>query len=363
MLPARLRTPAIVAMTAVGLALVEAAGLVSRTALSGHAVPWGLALRTGLGLWLTMAAATPIPALMAARFPLERRRLWGRLALHGTAAISFVALHLTLDIGVQTLQGNMRPKPFGPHLGSLLGEYLAIETLVYAAVAGAFMFVRARREAEARALAAETLRAELGEARLAALQSQLAPHFLFNTLNAISTLALRRDSEAVTRSLATLAELLRAVLEERPGHQVALAEELAFLERYLELQQLRFSDRLRIERRIEPDTESARVPWLLLQPIVENAVLHGLRGAAGGTVTLSARRDGASLVLEVTDRAADPSESVAPGAARIGLANTRARLAELYGDAQALTLLHAPHGTSVRIRLPFVPSGTNGASS
>jgi two-component sensor histidine kinase len=341
---------------AVAVALVEAAGLVSRSALEGRSYPWGLALRVGLGLWLTMAAVTPIPVVMAARFPLERGRLWGRLLLHAFAATVFVAAHLALDIAVQTLQGNMRPEPFGPHLGYLLGQYLAIEMLVYAAVAGAFMFVRARRDAEARARAAETLRAELGEARLAALHSQLAPHFLFNTLNAISTLAVKGERESVTRALSALAELLRAVLEERPGHQVALADELEFLERYLELQQLRFSDRLRVERSIAPETRDARVPWLLLQPIVENAVQHGLAGSEGGTVTLAARCEGGTLVLEVNNRAAGDGRAPASASrsAGIGLANARARLAQLYGDAQALELLPDAHGTTVRIRLPYV---------
>src|SRR5262245_49153731 len=348
----RLRTAVVITLVAVAIALVEAAGFAGRRSLEGYPTTLGLALRTALGLWLTMAAATPIPLWMAARFPLERGRFWVRLALHAAAAVLFVATHLALDIAVQTWNGNMRPEPFFAHLANLLGEYLAIEMLVYAAVAGAAMFVRARREAEARARAAETLRAELGEARLEALRGQLAPHFLFNTLNAISTLALKGDADAVTRALATLAELLRAVLEDHPGHEATLADELRFLDRYLELQQLRFHDRLQIERAIEPETLDARVPWLLLQPLVENAVQHGLAGAGGGTVRLAARRVGGTLELEVGDRAdGAPPRAEAPRAGGIGLANTRARLAHLEGGA--LDLVREPHGATVRIRLPF----------
>jgi hypothetical protein len=369
----RFRTAAIVVIAAIAIALVEAAGFAGRRSLEGYPTTWWLALRTGLGLWLTMAAATPIPLAMAARFPLERGRMAARLVLHAVAAVAFVTLHLALDIAVQTFQGNMRPEPFGRHLADLLGEYLAIETLVYAAVAGAAMFVRARREAESRARAAETLRAELGESKLAALQSQLAPHFLFNTLNAISTLGLKGETLHVNRALASLAELLRAVLDERPGQAATLADELAFVGRYLELQQLRFQDRLAVERSVEPETLAARVPWLLLQPLVENAVQHGLSGSGGGTVRIVAKRDGGTLVLEVSDLADGEARAAAGTFAEVadapgdheglGLANTRARLAAFIAtcgtqgvsrDGPVLDLVSGPHGATVRIRLPLV---------
>src|SRR5262245_6894692 len=149
----RLRLPLIVLAAAIAVGLVEAAGLVGRAAIEGRPYPWPAALRTGLALWLTMAAVTPIPLWMAKRFPPRPGAMVGRLSLHAIAAAAFVAAHLALDIGAQTLQGNMRREPFVPHLGYLLGEYLAIETLVYAAVAGAYLSAAARREAEARSLA------------------------------------------------------------------------------------------------------------------------------------------------------------------------------------------------------------------
>jgi len=362
----RLRTPLLILAAAIAIGMVEAAGFLGRSALAGYRVsPW-LALRTGLGLWLTMAAVTPIPVWMARRFPLVRGAIARRLGLHALAACAFVTLHLALDIAVQTLQRNMRPEPFGRHLGALLGQYLATETLIYVAVAGVFMFVTARREAESRERQAETLRAQLGEARLAALRSQLAPHFLFNTLNAVSTLALKGDNAAVTRALAIVGDLLRMVLDERRGAEVTLAQELAFIDRYLELQALRFHDRLTVRRTIDAGAIGARMPWLLLQPLVENAVRHSLEGAGGGTVTLAARRAGECLVLEVGDRAREngagtPAGETAPGGPGLGLANASDRLATLYGAAQSLELLREDGGTLVRITLPWREAGAGHA--
>jgi type II secretory pathway pseudopilin PulG len=356
-MPRSSRVPLIILLIGLALAVVEGAGLYARSLAAGHPMHAWHALRTGLGLWLTMTAVTPLPIWMAGRFPFERGRVTLRVALHLLAAIAFVTLHLLLDIGIQTLQGNMRPEPLVPHLFDLLGNYLATEMVVYAAVAGAFMFVRTRAESEARAVAAESLRAQLSEARLAALRLQLAPHFLFNTLNAVSTLVLRGDTDASCRSITLLADLLRRVLDESPHAEVTLAEELAFVALYIELQQLRFDDRLDVRWDIDPDARGAMVPRLLLQPIVENAIGHGLGSERGGEVALSARRENGDLRLEVSDRAHEPKTAEAGVTRRahsgIGLVNTRERLATLYGDAHSLDLTVGPWGAAVCIRIPF----------
>ncbi len=358
----RLKTPLIVVTVAVFIAIVEAAGIVDRSTDPGNPAEWITALRTGLVLWLTMAMAAPIPIAMARRFPLEGGAVLRRLPLHVLAAVAFVIGHLYLDIVFQTLQGNMQPEPLARHLRFLMSHYLATEMLIYAAVAGALMFVQARSEAEARARAADVLRAELGEARLAALRSQIAPHFLFNTLNAISTLALRGDGPSVGRALATLAGLLRFVLDDPAGHEVELREELDFLDRYLELQQLRFPDRLTVSWDIAETTREARIPRLLLQPIVENAVRHGLQDSGTGEVAVSAQRDRDVLVLEVRDRRAISAPGLERGEQAdgigIGLVNSRARLATLYGDAQSLEMIREESGVTVRIQLPFRSRGS-----
>jgi len=210
------------------------------------------------------------------------------------------------------------------------------------------------RDAAASALRASRLEAQLSEARLAALRMQLQPHFLFNALNTVSALVLKGDAEAAIRAVRQLADLLRVTLHGGDAPELPLREETEFVLRYLELEQLRFGERLRVACAIDPALDDALVPSLILQPLVENAVLHGLRArAAGGQVRLSAVREGDTLRLEVTDDGVGlPADG--HGAGGVGLANTRARLAERYGDAARLTVRPAPAGgTIAAIVLPY----------
>lgn len=362
----RLRIVGLIVAVGFGLSFVEAAGFFARSALQGHPIQGWLALRTGLGLWMTMAAVTPLPIVAARRFPLVRGRVAARLPVHLLAALLFVTLHLMLDIGVQTLQGNMRPEPLLPHLGDLLGNYLATESVIYAAVAGAFMFTASRSESEARARAEGLLRAQLSEARLEALRLQLAPHFLYNTLNAISTLILRGSARESCRAIALLADMLRRVLESPTTPETRLSDELAFAGLFVEIQKLRFGDALSVEWNVTADAAEAQVPRLLLQPLLENAIAHGLRAETGGAISLAARRDADSLLIEVEDRPhgerPEPATSDGPAHLGIGLANARERLATLYGSAQSLTLDVSPTGARVALRMPFRVGAERGGS-
>ncbi len=156
----------------------------------------------------------------------------------------------------------------------------ALDVVIYCAFVGGFHALLYYREFRARELAASQLQTGLTQARLEALRAQLNPHFLFNTLNAISALALKGDRDGVVQMLSLLSDLLRLSLDAHLPQAVPLADEIAFIDRYLELQRIRFSDRLEIQKSIEPDTLRALVPSLLLQPVVENAVLHGIASAA-----------------------------------------------------------------------------------
>ena len=196
-----------------------------------------------------------------------------------------------------------------------------------------------------------SLEKRLVEARLQALQMQLIPHFLFNTLHAISAL-MHQDVEAADRMITRLSELLRHALESTDQQEAPLREEIDFLKRYLEIEETRFGDRLKIELNIPPDTEDLLVPNLALQPLVENAIQHGIEPhARPGRVTISARRDGANLLLEVRDTGnGAPAGSWREG---VGLTNTRSRLRQLYGDRQTFELGSAPGGGFLAsIRLP-----------
>ena len=229
--------------------------------------------------------------------------------------------------------------------------------LVYWATVGLVHAERSSREAAEREQAAARLEASLSEARLSALRDQIDPHFLFNTLNSVSVLALRGDPEGVTRVVAALGNLLRRSLDGGRAQEVPLADELAMLEHYLEIQAIRFGDRLTIEREIEPAAREVLVPSMLTQPLVENAVHHAVAPTPGpARIAIHARRDGDSLLLEVAD--SGPGFAGAAPAEGIGLGNTRARLAQLYGTRHALEFGPAPEGGArVMVRLPWrVPS-------
>ena len=196
-----------------------------------------------------------------------------------------------------------------------------------------------------------TSQRQLAEARLRALRAQLQPHFLFNTLNGIAA-ASRTEPELATRMLTLLGDLLRDTLRERNGELVALDEERRVLQPYVELQQLRFGDRLRIEFDFPEDLRTAAVPDLLLQPLVENAVEHGVESRPeGGVVRIAARRNGDQLEILVQDDGVGPGETTAGRG--LGLSTTRERLRELFGDAASVELTALPVGTLARVVLPY----------
>jgi two-component system, LytTR family, sensor kinase len=206
-------------------------------------------------------------------------------------------------------------------------------------------------------LRASQLEARLAQAQLEVLKGQLHPHFLFNTLHAISTL-IHRDPEAADEMLAQLSDLLRMTLATVGVQEVPLQQELEFLRRYLDIQQTRFADRLRVVVDVPPDTLDVNVPNQVLQPLVENAIHHGIDARRGdGLVEIRARTEGDMLRLEVRDdgpglKAA--SEAPSPRGTGIGLSNTRARLHELYGPQSALELANYPAGgTLVSLLIPL----------
>lgn len=199
---------------------------------------------------------------------------------------------------------------------------------------------------------AQLRKQELLDAQLRALRSQLQPHFLFNTLQAISVTT-RRDPDAAVSMLSLLGDLLRQTLRERDGALVTLADEQELLRPYLELQQKRFADRLTVAIDVPDEVLGAAVPDMIMQPLVENALQHGIESLPGsGTVRIRARRQGDELEIEVADDGAGPRDvDVADG---IGLGTTRARLAALFGDRAHLKLMSGgSSGTVVVVRMPW----------
>jgi two-component system LytT family sensor kinase len=222
-----------------------------------------------------------------------------------------------------------------------------------------FGYYRKYQEREKQALRLELDASELKErltrAQLSALKMQLQPHFLFNTLNAIMVLVRQQRSRQAEETLGLLSDLLRCVLEDVEVQEVPLRRELHYLDLYLSIEQIRFQDRLRIEISADPAILDAAVPHMGLQPIVENAIRHGIgRSSSAGRVQITAARVDETLAVTVQDDGPGLSPSGLADGRGIGLANTRARLHQLYGDAAKLTVENAePRGTVATMVLPF----------
>jgi two-component system, LytTR family, sensor kinase len=214
--------------------------------------------------------------------------------------------------------------------------------------------VRHYTTAVARQRRATELAAAVANAQLAVLRTQVHPHFLFNALNSISSLVFDEPREA-QKMIARLGELLRATLAEDGFGSWTLRKELEILERYTAIEQVRFGDRLRVAVECEPATLDALVPSLLLQPLVENAILHGIQPSMqGGAVRISARREGPWLRLAISDDGVGIDGDTNSGRAeRVGLSNTRARLETEFGDDQSLRITRGEPGTQVEIRIPW----------
>jgi signal transduction histidine kinase len=320
-------------------------------------------------LW---ALLTPTVFGLARRYPLDREVLGRRLALHLAVALVAAAALEVIRVGVLrplllpdgffgAAPPGMRPPRFTP-AGALLQMRFMDEFVIYLAVLAAGFardyFLRYR----AHAAEAARLEAQLADARLAALRMQLNPHFLFNTLHAVSALV-ERDPAGVRRLVARLSALLRHVLDSGTRQEVTLAEELAFVRDYLDIQQIRFQGRLEVSEDVPAETLDALVPNLVLQPLVENAVVHGLGHVEGcGRIQIAALREGERLILSVRDNG--PGLDGEGRAGGVGLSNTRARLDALYGGVASLHLGPADgSGLLARVVIPYHTSADLWATS
>ncbi len=329
-------------------------------------VQWRVVAWEG-GDWLLYGLVTPLVFVLARRFRLEKGRLARSLAVHVPASLA--ALFVWCAAGYVLHDALIGGGPYGQGLLAWFMNSLPFGIAVYFAVVGvehaAHYFVEAReRETQAARLAAQ-----LAEARMKALRMQLHPHFLLNSLNAIAVIVRDRDSETAVRVVELLGDMLRRVIRSGGRAEVPLREELAFVRQYLEVEQVRFSDRLRPEFDVDDALLDAAVPELLLQPLVENALRHGLARRPGATLLrVSARREGGDLVLEVIDDGAGPPARLGevvgggegPGGEGegVGLRNVRERLATMYGARASFELAAtAGGGARATVRLPYRPMG------
>ena len=310
-------------------------------AMRGEPIAW---LHT-LAIWLAWAylwaLLTPLVVRLVDRFPLAHPHRLRDLQVHALASLVLAAGNLALFAFVAPLVGAMSVgTDWFDTYRRLASTALLLNIPVYWLVVGGLLWQRAAEAARERERRALRLEAQLAEAKLGALRAQLQPHFLFNALNTISVL-MHEDVERADHVLLLLSQLLRRALDSAMAGEVALGDEIAFLEAYLEIEKARFDQRLHYRIEIEPGLLEARVPSLILQPLVENAVRHGLAGRVPGLIVVSARHVGAHLELAVTDNGAGRADSAPDG---VGLSNTRARLRLLYGQDHRFELEPATGG-------------------
>ncbi len=385
---------------AVLLALAQASQLVWATASFGRPEPWPRALGGNLTETLLWALLVPVIFALARRFPLSPQGWRRNLAIHVAAALAvsltYSALHTGLsDLlpeGVQpfrfargprdhpprvfgpdrprdltqpgtpsvsppdhppTFRERISPPTFGARVKFLMMRQVSLHFLAYAVILGTWHWLAQQYRLRERERQTQELSRQLSDARLQALRMQLNPHFLFNTLNAIATLV-HREPAIADEMISCLSDFLRLTLNSGNTAECPLQHELEFAHRYLDIEKLRFGNRLTLREEIAAECLGVPVPTLVLQPLLENAIRHGIeRSEHQGEIRLAARRDGDDLILQVADSGPGLA-TPAPARSGIGLANTRARLQELHGDRASLRLADRPGGgLDVEIRIPW----------
>lgn len=311
-------------------------------------------------VWYVWGGFSPLILFLGRKFPVEGSAWWRGLLLHLVGAAVFSALHsattIALTMTVQPFDTWTDTHTFLYQFERNVRGFFLFNFVIYWAIVGvgyAFDYRARYRERES---AAAQLRAQLAQAQLESLKMQLHPHFLFNTLHTIAGLVRANERAPAVDMIAGLSDLLRRALEGADEQEVTLAEELKFIELYLDIQKVRFSDRLKVRMDVASDTLDALVPNLMLQPLVENAIRHGISpDETAGVLSVEAYRSDGMLHLKVCD----DGPGLQTGwrledSGGIGLTNTRDRLEHLYGDEQRFELSNGPQGGMVvSIAIPF----------
>jgi two-component system, LytTR family, sensor kinase len=312
---------------------------------------WARATAVSVAQWTLWALLAPVVLWLGRRFRFGRRRWPAALGIHLPVSLVLTVGKVMADAALAAALTGAGRAPF-----TLLKVYVTF--LTYWSLLGASSWFDQYRAARDRAMREAQLQAALARAQVQALKARLHPHFLFNTLNAIAGL-MREDVEAAEAVLARLSDLLRLALEDVDAPEVPLIREREFLHGYLEIQKVRFGPRLQVRESMAAETLHLLVPTMALQPLVENAIRHGIGARPGpGAVEISSRLEDGRLVLAVRDDGPGPPPTPREG---YGLENTRARLRALYGEEAAFTLAPAPQGGAVaRLVLPVRPAADAG---
>lgn len=343
---------------AVAVWTLIAALFASKSSIRGEPVAWLDGFYHELARWYVWGLLSAPILWVDARLPIARERIVGRLLAHVPLSFGFTLIYVYLSLW---LSAGLRAEQWAPpsptaFVDNALAGSLHWNLLIYwmiFGVASAYDYARRYQERQVRAAELERL---LTESRLHNLQAQLHPHFLFNALNAVSA-HVESDPRRARRMLEQLGDLLRMSLDRSERQEIPLDDELAFLERYLAIQRERFEDRLDVRLDVSPEAREALAPTFVLQPLVENAIRHGIAPQSRlGVVKVSAWRENGSLRLNVEDNGSGlPAGWDLETGQGVGLANTRERLRRLYGpEAQRFSIVGSPGaGARVEVSLPF----------
>ncbi len=332
--------------------MLSAAGAASLQRMENRPVELWPTLASTVPSWIFWGVvAWPIFALTR-RFPLAAPSRFKHFLVHAGFALLVILAHTTFTVWVARLAYPLATRDSGWatwFLGYLSSRGVG-SLLVYAALVALFQAIEARSRLRRQELSAAHLETELARAQLHALQLQLQPHFLFNTLHAIGVLN-QDDPARATRMIASLGDLLRGSLDNRAAKEITLTQELALLEHYLDIESVRFSDRLNVSINVPSSVKQYLVPTFSLQPLVENAVRHGVaRRVGASSIRIGAVSEGGGLRLTVWNDG--PVIDFATLKEGVGIATTRDRLQRLYGEAGKLTLSNSDGGVLVTIEVP-----------
>jgi two-component system, LytTR family, sensor kinase len=343
-----------------GVGLFDATQTVTVMHAQGMHHAWVRLFLVTLVFWLPWALVTPCVLFLGRRYPPTQVRRVGTWLVHLTACAVVAMVHSALIAGLVVLLNPLAespaPGPFTSVWSYRFYNGVLSYLLLYAAILAISYILDARERLMREQTETARLNEQLSKAQLDALRRQIEPHFLFNTLNAIAGLVRERRNEAAVSMIAGLSDFLRRVLDESKRQQVPLGEEMEFLKKYLDIQKLRFAERLDLKMDVPEELFDAQVPSLILQPMVENAVKHGIaKRVQGGAIRISAFRSNGRITLSVYNDGPKLPLDWEKTHSGIGISNVRTRLQGLYGNGFQLNMRNQePGGVEVSVSVPFV---------
>jgi two-component system LytT family sensor kinase len=351
-----------IALIWLGIALFSAVQYVLVLQAERMLHSWTRLFSTLLLSWLVWALATPFVLRLGRKYPPVRFRPISTWAIHAGACATIGLISAAWETLLLELLNPMLKSPAPGPFRSVFLDTLYNEVLLYLSIYAALLAISYILESKQRMIRQQIETARLNEqfskAQLDALRRQIEPHFLFNALNAIAGLVREKRNDAAVTMIVGLSEFLRKVVDTSDQHEVPLGEEVQFLQKYLEIQKVRFSDRLQLSVDVPEELFAASVPSLILQPVVENSIKHGIaKESRGGWIRVSAFRSNGQLTLRVYNDGPGLPPEWDNSKSGIGIANLRSRLRAMFGDAFELSLRNQDAGVEVLISVPFRENG------